>query len=244
MQVLQVHVVDAVLGHFLDGGVDRAGPAPGLDVAGLLHLRDRRQFPLRVRRLRVVPGPDQAVALLHRQGAQDRLLLADRRHHLGVGDVLAETFGVVLPVVEGAADVVAHHRAAMAEVRAQMRTVGIADADLAALAAEHDPFLVEEIDVFHFAGLDAVRIRGEEPAGGNGEGIALQSLGLEQKLQFDRSVHESVLLSGCRRGRRLAGSFRVPPGNRVHHGSLIMKGDLRHCLPKTYLAFLPELRHC
>src|SRR4029077_5975450 len=176
VQELQVREVDTVLAQFLDKGVDRPLTALGRDVVRIVEFRYLWHLPQRGHALRVVPGPDDAVVLGDRQRFEDRLALGDRRHDLRVGDAGAEPLGVVGPVVERAAPRAALALAAMSQLRAQVRTVGVHAPGLAGLGAKQHPLLAEALDVAQFARLQILAVADPEPAVRHRQRAALEAV--------------------------------------------------------------------
>src|SRR5690606_3905826 len=110
---------------------------------------DRGDLPVGLAVPRAVPHEDEAVLLLHAVVPHAGLL----RDPLGVGDLDAlAVVALEAPRVERAADGLAHHLAAVAEVRAEVRAIRVEHVGLAALAAEEDHVTAEILD-----GLDLVR---------------------------------------------------------------------------------------
>jgi hypothetical protein len=171
---LEVRRVDGVLADLLDGGGDAPFVAHLLGHARLGELRIDLDIEQRSDVVRVVPGPDHPVGFAHRVAVDHRLALADLRQRLGVGDVPAPALGVIAPAVERTADQGAVHRAAVAQVRAEVRTVGVEHADLALRIAEHHQVAGEVAQRPDLADGQLIAIADEVPPIGNGVGKTLR----------------------------------------------------------------------
>ena len=173
-----VHVYEVCpVGGVLRGLLDRGAELPLVDAVlrpvGVTDLRDRLDLEGGRDALRVIPGPDDLVALDHRVGKHGLLAVGARWHVLRVGDVLAHALAVELPGVEGAGDVLALHLAAVAEVCAQVRAEGVEHARLAALGAEQHQLLAEVVQRLDLAGRELARQADRVPAEGNGKIVTL-----------------------------------------------------------------------
>src|SRR5205085_2884211 len=122
---------------------------------------DDRHLPLRGRRLvLVVPGPHHAVLLADRVHAQPGAVVTPRV----VGDASAEAVSPELPLVEGAGDVVADHRAAVAEVGAHVGAEGVSQPGLRALRAPYHQLTAEVVERTDLLRRKLVGVSDSEPA--------------------------------------------------------------------------------
>ena len=162
VHVAEVRRVDAVLRHLLPGGADLVGRGGDRRPVGVVgELRERRHLPHRRHRLvGVVPGEGQAVDLAHRVGAQAGLLVDPLR----VGDLDVGALGVEPPPVERARDAALLHRAAVAEVGAEVRAEGVLHVEVAELVAPADEVAAEVVHRLRRAGRELVRVADAEPA--------------------------------------------------------------------------------
>ena len=163
----EVGGVDAVLRHLLPRGVDGVGRAHHrgplgvtVELGQVLDLPHGRHLGVGV-----VPGEAEVVALDHRVGAERALLV----HPLGVGDVDVHALGVEPPAVERADDLAALHRAAVAEVGAEVRAERVLHVQLGRLVAPRHEVPVEVEERLRLAGGEVLRVADAEPAEGHRE---------------------------------------------------------------------------
>jgi hypothetical protein len=155
VQEAEVGDVGGVLHQLLRVGAH--GPVDFAPV-GVVVALERGQLPRRGAAVGVVPQKDQAAALARRPAAH-----ADARQARRIGHLDAAAVGAEAPAVKRAAQRVTLDAAALAEVGAEVRAVGLERMDAAVGRAVDDQLFVEVVEWAHFAGGDFVRARHHEP---------------------------------------------------------------------------------
>src|SRR5262249_10224012 len=122
-------------------------------------------LPRRRPPLGVIPGQHQTVLLSDREGARTEL----GRSLAPVG-TRAPAPRLEAEAVEGTAQRLALHPAAVAQVSSEVRTVRVDEAELARRGAEQDPLLTHEGEGPDLARGEVRCGADAEPAGGEGEG--------------------------------------------------------------------------
>ncbi len=150
MHVLEMGTVRSVFGHdlwvhrFLFGepGELRIRPVIGGGVGFELRERgeDVRHFPLRRLAVRVMPDEHAVVLLQHREHPQGEPAVGP----VGlIGDVSVGAVRAPAPAMERALDTIAHHRAAVPDVRAEVLAVRLEHVQLTGLVAVGGQILAE-----------------------------------------------------------------------------------------------------
>ena len=135
VHVPEVRRVHTVLGHLLGHRVDQVARPVALAPRRVAHLGDLGDLPLRLDAVRVAPRHHHPVA--HHDGVRAEPGLAV--DPLRVRDLHAAAFAVERPAVERALERGADDLAPDAEVRAEVRAVGVLEVELAVLVApEHE----------------------------------------------------------------------------------------------------------
>ena len=123
VDVSEVGAIHGVLVHVEPAAPHRPLAEVERKPAGIFELGKLGNLVARLGAGGVVVHHQHPVALGHRPAAQ----LRQRRDALGVRDLGAAAIGAPLPVVKGAAEGVARHLAAMAQVSPEVRAVGVGD---------------------------------------------------------------------------------------------------------------------
>ena len=111
--------------------------------------------------------------------------LARHPVHVPVGDLLTLSgIAVVAPAVERAADAVAFDAPADADVRAEVRAVGVDHVRRAVLTAEQDDVPAEDVERTHLARRQVTRLRHDEPAVRDGK----RETAFARRAAYDRAA--------------------------------------------------------
>jgi NAD-dependent deacetylase len=168
--------IDRVLPGLLHDGVDF--PIVTIEIAPLIRIQfiDTLDVEQGLGGTRVIPGPDDAVDLLHWIAANDRLACSPRGNLAGVGYRGAPSLGIELPAVKRASDVLALDLAAYAEVRAEVGTIGIQQHGLTGFCAKQHQVLAEIPQGLHVPDVQVPADSDTVPAVRNGKFIAHVSI--------------------------------------------------------------------
>ena len=195
---LEVRGVGAVLRHLLRHGADHVRRRVEVAPRGIADLLDHRDLPLRRFLVRVVPREHEAVAHDRRVGAQLRLAV----RALAVRDVRARRpRRRTASRGTGTAAASSRDRAAVREVRAEVRAERVLEVEVAGDVAPQHELAVPVLERGHLAGREVAR--------GTRPGTSRTGVGKGKRLDAMRRILEHVSIIGQQRPQPPR-----PPGGR------------------------------